>query len=79
MNGPTTGTLRTHGDHPISGAGPVLAEGWAVLVVMILHFTILNPVDRGRTALPPWGPASGWVGWTCFFVLSGFLITGILI
>ncbi len=55
-------------------------RGIAILVVMMHHFTVYggmastNALDRAfRTLTLP-----GWVGVDLFFVLSGFLITGIL-
>lgn len=53
-------------------------RGVAVLVVMILHFTILNPSSGGEHIFAL-GASFGWAGVDLFFVLSGFLITGILI
>lgn len=53
-------------------------RGIAVLVVMILHFTILNPAN-GVENIFSLGASFGWAGVDLFFVLSGFLITGILI
>jgi len=53
-------------------------RGLAVLVVMILHFTILSP-SNGSERLFALGASFGWAGVDLFFVLSGFLITGILI
>lgn len=53
-------------------------RGVAILVVMILHFTILVPGTAGETLFArsvEWG----WAGVDLFFVLSGFLITGILL
>src|SRR5262245_25426509 len=43
-------------------------RGWAILAVFLFHYA-------GR--LP--GAAVGWAGVDLFFVLSGFLITGILL
>jgi peptidoglycan/LPS O-acetylase OafA/YrhL len=54
-------------------------RGLAILSVMVVHFTA--PVDGSRLHL--WGLwrlfGLGWAGVDLFFVLSGFLITGILI
>jgi peptidoglycan/LPS O-acetylase OafA/YrhL len=52
-------------------------RGLAILYVMLLHFTLFRPDDGfGRTVR---GFAlAGWIGVDLFFVLSGFLITGIL-
>jgi peptidoglycan/LPS O-acetylase OafA/YrhL len=52
-------------------------RGIAVLTVMILHFTMFTPqngVEWFYTSVV----AGGWAGVDLFFVLSGFLITGIL-
>ena len=53
-------------------------RGLAVLVVMVLHFSILVPSTPGETLFAV-GANLGWAGVDLFFVLSGFLITGILI
>ncbi len=53
-------------------------RGVAILLVLFHHFTIYQPaagVDRWIANVP----AAGWIGVNLFFVLSGFLITGILI
>jgi len=53
-------------------------RGLAILLVMAHHFSIVRstePFDAGLLALLH----TGWVGVDLFFVLSGFLITGILI
>src|SRR3981081_3459715 len=52
-------------------------RGIAILLVMIYHQTVAvgsTPVDR----FVGFWTLSGWVGVDLFFVLSGFLITGIL-
>lgn len=55
-------------------------RGVAILAVMVLHFSALGhwvpatSVDRFVAALA----SGGWIGVDLFFVLSGFLITGIL-
>lgn len=75
-------------DVPLTGAHiPALdgLRGAAILLVMLLHFGG-SETDPGlaRTALPALGRAYLWVadngacGVDLFFVLSGFLITGIL-
>lgn len=58
---------------------PVLdgIRGIAVLCVMILHFTLVDAVS-GAERLFFEVTRVGWVGVDLFFVLSGFLITGIL-
>jgi peptidoglycan/LPS O-acetylase OafA/YrhL len=53
-------------------------RGIAVLTVMVLHFTILVPTTPGETILAT-SVSGGWAGVDLFFVLSGFLITGILL
>jgi peptidoglycan/LPS O-acetylase OafA/YrhL len=53
-------------------------RGLAILLVMVLHMTQLPPrtaVDRGFIRVAE----LGWIGVDLFFVLSGFLITGILL
>lgn len=53
-------------------------RGWAILLVMIHHMAVFIPTTPAQqTAL---GVLQiGWVGVDLFFVLSGFLITGILL
>jgi len=53
-------------------------RGIAVLTVMLLHFTLFVPANSGEHMLES-ALAAGWVGVDLFFVLSGFLITGILL
>lgn len=61
---------------PLSGHLPALdgVRGLAILAVMVFHFRAPD--------LPRWAaaaPGLGWAGVDLFFVLSGFLITGILL
>ncbi len=58
---------------------PVLdgMRGIAVLCVMVLHFTLVNAVTGAELVFFE-VTRVGWVGVDLFFVLSGFLITGIL-
>ena len=53
-------------------------RGIAVLAVMLHHFSPWQPGDSGYRAFLAGITASGWAGVDLFFVLSGFLITGIL-
>lgn len=53
-------------------------RGIAILLVLIHHFTLYRPtrgIDHWIAAVP----VGGWMGVDVFFVLSGFLITGILL
>jgi peptidoglycan/LPS O-acetylase OafA/YrhL len=52
-------------------------RGIAVLTVMLLHFNMLEPAGVVTGALSRTF-SIGWIGVDLFFVLSGFLITGIL-
>ncbi len=62
-----------------SGFNPVLdgVRGLAILLVMLYHMTVMNSktefCENFRLVL-----GMGWMGVDLFFVLSGFLITGIL-
>ena len=58
---------------------PVLdgLRGIAVLCVMVLHFTLVNAATSAERLFFD-VTRVGWVGVDLFFVLSGFLITGIL-
>jgi peptidoglycan/LPS O-acetylase OafA/YrhL len=54
-------------------------RGLAVLVVMLLHFTTaMTPPAHSAAAAVRGVFQLGWIGVDLFFVLSGFLITGIL-
>jgi peptidoglycan/LPS O-acetylase OafA/YrhL len=54
-------------------------RGLAILLVLFCHYAFILPV-RGRVgASLEMLSFQGWVGVTLFFVLSGFLITGILV
>jgi peptidoglycan/LPS O-acetylase OafA/YrhL len=54
-------------------------RGIAILLVMILHFTIYGgSVPPGNDRIAYRLAQTGWIGVDLFFVLSGFLITGIL-
>ncbi|HXI20542.1 MAG TPA: acyltransferase, partial [Gemmatimonadales bacterium] len=55
-------------------------RGVAILLVMAFHFTTYGPGPYRTLDLAVLGPSSiGWAGVDLFFVLSGFLITGILL
>jgi len=53
-------------------------RGLAVLAVMILHFTMFDAGSGAEHFFAGW-LQTGWIGVDLFFVLSGFLITGILV
>src|ERR1700674_4260957 len=76
MSVATESTRRLSGRHvaPLDGL-----RGIAILIVMLHHFEFLLPGgSRGATTVKGMFYA-GWSGVDLFFVLSGFLITGILI
>ncbi|MHB1328106.1 MAG: acyltransferase family protein, partial [Gemmatimonadales bacterium] len=52
-------------------------RGLAVLVVMLLHFNLMRPANAGEMAFVQL-LGTGWIGVDLFFLVSGFLITGIL-
>src|SRR5437899_6898895 len=53
-------------------------RGIAILLVMLFHFTVMKPAAAIDIPLSTLGHY-GWTGVDLFFVLSGFLITGILL
>jgi peptidoglycan/LPS O-acetylase OafA/YrhL len=65
-----------------SGRLPVLdgLRGIAILLVLLLHFTMYGgtPATSGIGGFVHRFALAGWIGVDLFFVLSGFLITGIL-
>jgi peptidoglycan/LPS O-acetylase OafA/YrhL len=54
-------------------------RGFAVLLVMIFHIVLGYPFEAGDKAFLYKLAGVGWSGVDLFFVLSGFLITGILL
>ena len=55
-------------------------RGLAILLVLLLHFTTdMTPADGTLAATVRAAFQVGWIGVDLFFVLSGFLITGILV
>ena len=67
-------------DKPHQGFIPALdgLRGIAIILVLIHHATLYRP-DQGIDGWIAILPLSGWWGVDLFFVLSGFLITGILL
>src|SRR5918993_3694728 len=65
---------------PHAGVIPALdgLRGIAILLVMLHHFTFYRPIS-GIDARIGDVVFFGWIGVDLFFVLSGFLITGILL
>ena len=51
----------------------------AILLVMFYHFRETSPEPFGHFSFVYWTFAYGWIGVDLFFVLSGFLITTILL
>lgn len=68
---------------PLRGHVPALdgVRGLAIILVMLAHFTVFPQMTGDTTVNRIFRScaATGWVGVDLFFVLSGFLITGILI
>jgi peptidoglycan/LPS O-acetylase OafA/YrhL len=66
----------------LAGRLPVLdgLRGVAILLVLVLHFTMYGgpPAEAGVDGFVHRFALAGWIGVDLFFVLSGFLITGIL-
>jgi peptidoglycan/LPS O-acetylase OafA/YrhL len=52
-------------------------RGVAILLVLAIHFTVMRPLGRMDAVVFSLA-RTGWAGVDLFFVLSGFLITGIL-
>ena len=65
----------------VSGHIPALdgLRGVAILLVMIGHFYWSPTLHNRMLELLAYLPGAGWTGVELFFVLSGFLITGILL
>jgi peptidoglycan/LPS O-acetylase OafA/YrhL len=74
---PTSLDVSTTGSHVPALDG---LRGMAIACVLCLHLFVRNPRPSGNlmTRFITAVMASGWVGVDLFFVLSGFLITGIL-
>lgn len=81
MDGELTKTRASFHEPDLAGRLPTLDgfRGAAVLLVILGHWTFLSestaPVERAIGAAADFG----WAGVELFFVLSGFLITGILL
>jgi peptidoglycan/LPS O-acetylase OafA/YrhL len=54
-------------------------RAFAILAVILLHSTTRNPLDGPFSRALERATAPGWAGVDLFFVVSGFLITGILL
>jgi peptidoglycan/LPS O-acetylase OafA/YrhL len=82
-NRESQGLVRAAPSHHVPSAGlhvPALdgLRGIAVLTVVVLHFSFLHPHTAAELTFFRI-TSIGWMGVDLFFVLSGFLITGILI
>jgi peptidoglycan/LPS O-acetylase OafA/YrhL len=84
--------LKTYTINPeptASSQGAILVErrmqsldGWrgvAILLVFVRHYFLTSQVHLRLIHAAAWIAAAGWIGVDLFFVLSGFLITGILL
>lgn len=60
---------------------PVLdsVRGWAILLVLMVHCFSLEPAGSSVLAIVNEVARAGWLGVDLFFVLSGYLITSILL
>jgi peptidoglycan/LPS O-acetylase OafA/YrhL len=57
-------------------------DGWrgaAILLVFVRHYFLTRNVHSLPIQIASWIAGAGWIGVDLFFVLSGFLITGILL
>lgn len=71
--GSSTGTVNGKHLAPLDGF-----RGLAIILVMIQHFAIISPTAPAGGHIMAFADG-GWLGVDLFFVLSGYLITGILI